>query len=376
MTTQSFFKLPSVPELAENIAGLLNELQGTKIFFVSGGPFAGSLVEELRAKNIEVDVFSEFTANPVYEDVAIGVDKFKESQADLMVSIGGGSAIDTAKSIRLFASAITAGLDDTYIYAEYEPSPVPHYTIPTTAGTGSEATTFAVVYYKGDKYSIDDPTALPEYVALVPEYLHNLPMYHKKATFLDALCQAIESYWSVNSTDESKAYARHAMTLLMKNYQTYLETTDDEAAMIALEAALSAGQAINISKTTAAHAMCYMVTALYGTAHGHAAALCLPKVWRYMIDNLDQCSDPRGVDYLRQVFSDINSELGFDNSEDSISWFEGLLVELDMSAPDNAKPSDLQALATSVNAQRLANNPVPLTEEIIAELYKQAIPGL
>jgi len=293
------------------------------------------------------------------------------------VSVGGGSAIDTAKCIHLFAACEPTGLEGTYINAEAGEPGIPHLAVPTTAGTGSEATTFAVVYYKGAKYSIDYPEALPQYVAMAPYFLHGLPDYHKRATCLDALCQAIESYWSVNSTEESKNYARKAIPLFLDSYKTYVSSQDDAAADAMLEAAYKAGQAINISKTTAAHAMCYQLTSLYGLAHGHAAALCLPKVWRYMIEHLEKCIDKRGIDYLKQVFADLDEMLGFDSHIESIEWFEGLLEEMGMFPPaEGVQPSDITALKGSVNAQRLGNNPVGLDEEVIAQLYLEIVPAL
>ncbi|MCL2745950.1 MAG: phosphonoacetaldehyde reductase [Coriobacteriia bacterium] len=370
---QNIIRTAYTDGLIESIAALLSDKPNPKVFLVSGGPFAEPLITGLTNRGVKVTVFSEFSPNPLYEDVVAGLAAYKKSQADLLVSIGGGSAIDTAKCILLF-STVDAG--DNYLNAEYKEPSIPHLAIPTTAGTGSEATTFAVVYFEGEKYSVDSPGALPNHIAFVPDYLRGLPLYHKRATFLDALCQAIESLWSVNSTDESKDYARKAIGLITDIYPAYFETDDDSIIEAALEAAYRAGQAINISKTTAAHAMSYQMSSLYGLAHGHAASLCLPKVWRYMVNNLELCNDPRGVDYLEGVFAEIDGLLGFQSHFETIAWFEALLLEMDMLPPTSVNAGDVEVLAKSVNAQRLGNNPIPLSEVVILGLYQEIVPAL
>jgi len=377
VSEQQLYRVPTISGLAETISSALAEIEGTKVFFVGRGSYAKPLIEDLQSQGITVEVFRGYASNPLYEDVVNGVEAFKAFQPDLLVSVGGGSALDTAKCIQLFATVdALADSEETYLDAKYSEAVVPHFVVPTTAGTGSDATTFAVVYYKGDKYSVDSPQALPNYVALVPEFLHGLSIYQKRATMLDALCQAIESYWSVNSTDESKAYSVKAINLILANYRTYLSSTDDDAAEALLEAAYIAGQAINITKTTAPHAMSYKMSGLYDLAHGHACAIALPKVWRYMLENLELCSDPRGVEYLDQAFGEIASYLGADNPSQAIAWLEKLLAELDMRSPKDTSPEDLEALVRSINVQRLANNPVALDSEAIELLYQWIIPSL
>ncbi|MCL2403165.1 MAG: iron-containing alcohol dehydrogenase [Coriobacteriia bacterium] len=375
MSKQSLFRLSSIADAINTATSLLPNESANKIFVVSGGSFADPLVEGLRAQGFPVEVFSGFTANPLYEDVLAGVDAFRGANADLMISIGGGSAIDTAKCIGLFATAETDGTEGSYLKSEYEAFPVPHLSIPTTAGTGSEATTSAIVYYRGKKCSVDWPDALPEYVALVPEFLKELPLYHKKTAFLGALCQAIESFWSTNSTDESKLYAKKAIALIAENYKNYLAVDEDATILAMLEGSYAAGQAINISKATAAHAMSYQLTSLYGIAHGHAVALCLPKVWRFMVGHLELCTDPRGIDYLVQIFSEIDECLGLNDHNQSIEWLEGLVDELELLPLSEVEPGDLKSLVNSVNVQQLANNPIKLSKKNISYLYRQIIPA-
>ena len=113
--------------------------------------------------------------------------------------------------------------------------------------------------------------------------LKTLPIYQKKSTMMDALCHSIESYWSVNSTEESNKYSKQAIQTILENKDAYLANKDLGNANM-LKAAYLAGKAINITQTTAGHAMSYKLTSLYGIAHGHAVAICISKLWEYMLE--------------------------------------------------------------------------------------------
>ena len=110
--------------------------------------------------------------------------------------------------------------------------------------------------------------------------LDTLPLYHKKACALDALCQGIESYWAAAATAESRVHAERAILGVLRNMDAYLNG-DAAAADEVLEAAYESGCAIRISRTTAAHAMSYQITKRIGPAHGHACILTLPHLWRH-----------------------------------------------------------------------------------------------
>ncbi|MCL1886138.1 MAG: phosphonoacetaldehyde reductase [Dehalococcoidia bacterium] len=282
--------------------------------------------------------FSDFTSNPHYQDAKAGLKLLRKTKCDFMVAIGGGSSIDMAKSIKYYSH-----IDR------------PLMAVPTTAGTGSEATHFAAIYRDGTKYSIADAKLLPNYVILQPDVLKTLPDYQKKCTMLDALCQAIESWWSKKATAQSIEFSRRAIKLILNNMDGYLKN-EDAANKNMLTASNLAGRAINITTTTAPHAMSYKLTTLYGLPHGHAVALCLPKVWRHM-----------------KNYNAIAVALGKQNFEEAILFFEQLLQKLEVLPPQNASVNDLDVLTHSVNAQRLHNNPVKLGCDTIRTLYKEIL---
>lgn len=278
---------------------------------------------------IQVVRFTDFQPNPSYESVECGVNCFHENNCDMIAAVGGGSAIDVAKCIKLYSNM---DKHENYLKQQIIPNSIPFLAVPTTAGTGSEATRYAVIYYNGEKQSVADESCIPSAVLIDSSTLKTLPLYQKKATMMDALCHALESFWSVNSTDESMEYSRCAIQLILENRKGYLDNVD-EANTNMLKAANIAGRAINITQTTAGHAMCYKLTSLYGIAHGHAAALCIRKLFPYMLSEDAKCIDPRGTQYLCHVFNEIAKAMGCSTANEAAEYFEQIVTGLELKIP-------------------------------------------
>ena len=315
--------------------------------------------------NIPFTQFSSFTPNPLYESIVSGVELLKRDACDFIIAIGGGSAIDVAKCIKLYATLPNNVL---FLNQVVMPNTIKLLAMPTTAGTGSESTKFAVIYYNGEKQSVYDDSIVPKYVILDSSVLKTLPLYQKKATLLDALCQAIESMWSVNSNDESDVLASAAIKLIVHYRKQYLNDATQVANEKIMLAANLAGRAINITQTTSAHAMSYKLTSIYGFAHGHAVALCLPRIWNYMLLNSDNCNDERGKEYIKSIFDRIGKLLGGDNAAEGIVEFDNILNEFGMDRPI-INEKELDMLVNAVNTTRLRNNPIALDEKAIREIY-------
>ena len=364
-------------KILNGIIHLSEALEGaTKVFVVcdSSYPFLNikSDIENMGKPHV---LFSDFTPNPVYEDVCKGIDLFQITKCDTLLAIGGGSAIDVAKCIKLAVlakegnNAIIPPLVNTRV--ECDGTKLPFIAIPTTAGTGSESTHNAVMYYEGAKQTVTNDAVLPDIAILEPKVLKTLPLYQKKCTMLDALCQGIESWWSVNSTDESYDYSRQTIELIMANWRAYIFENNEEAAANIMLGANYGGRAINITQTTAAHAMSYKITSLYRLPHGHAVAVGLPEIWQYMLTHMDRCIDPRGSEYLSGIFQRIATAMGCSSVEDAIALFRQMLKEMDIQNPVSEHlPSDILLLTSSVNPIRLKNNPVELDEATIRNLYE------
>lgn len=317
---------------------------------------------------IKVVKFSEFQPNPLYESVVDGVEKFKASNCEMIMAVGGGSAIDVAKCIKLYSNM---NCNENFLQQRITANNILFIAMPTTSGTGSEATRYAVIYYRGEKQSVSDYSCIPSVVLMDSSTIKTLPLYQKKSTMMDAFCHAIESFWSVNSTEESKQFSRKAIGLILENKNKYLEN-DEDANKNMLLASYYAGKAINITQTTAGHAMCYKLTSLYGIAHGHAAALCDTKLWPFMVKNIKKCIDSRGQEYLMKTFDELADVFGCSTVLDAIDYFESFFKSLSLEVP-TATEEEFNHLIKSVNTVRLKNNPVELSEEDIDMLYHEIL---
>lgn len=360
-------------KLLNGISNLSKALNGsTKVLVVcdSSFPFL-NIKDDIEQMNVPHVLFNKFTPNPLYEDVCNGVNLFQETKCDTILAIGGGSSLDVAKCIKLYCQM---DKDKPYLEQEYKDTGKKLIAIPTTGGTGSESTRYAVIYYDGNKQSVTHDSIIPDMVIMEPKVLKTLPLYQKKCTMMDALCQGIESWWSINSTEESKDYSKKTVELIMSNWRKYIFENDNEAAAQIMLAANYSGRAINITQTTAPHAMSYKLTSLYGLPHGHAVAICLPEVWTFMITHTKLCIDQRGEHYLNGIFSDIAQTLGFSSSGDAIEFFRSLLKEMILANPKTSfREKDIEILTNSVNPTRLKNNPIMLDQDTLFRFYQKIV---
>lgn len=322
---------------------------------------------KLENRGISAIFYHDFQPNPLYKNVVDGVSVFREENCDAIIAVGGGSALDVAKCIKLYSNQPGDGTDGKWLYSQINPNTIPFLAMPTTAGTGSEATRYAVIYHDGKKQSITNEMIIPDTVLVDPDTLISLPLYQKKATMSDALCHAIESYWSINSTEESKNYSREAIKGILENMTSYLNNTESGRKQLLIASNL-AGKAINITQTTAGHAMCYKITSLFNIAHGHAAILCDRVLYPFMVKNTERCIDQRGEKYLKKTLDEIGIAMDCVDAEEGAQKLSGIFDYLQLEIP-TASMNQYEELKTSVNAVRLKNHPVSLDDETIDKLY-------
>lgn len=355
------------------INNLVEALKGsTKVLLVcdSSFPFL-SIKGDIEQMKVPYITFDQFTPNPLYEDVCKGVNLFQSAQCDTILAVGGGSSLDVAKCIKLYCQM---DKDKLYLEQEYKDTGVKLIAIPTTAGTGSESTRYAVIYYDGKKQSVTHDSIIPDVAILEPGVLKTLPVYQKRCTMMDALCQGIESWWSVNSTDESKKLSKEAVETIMRWWHEYIFANTDASAEAIMHAANLAGQAICITQTTAPHAFSYKITSLYKLPHGHAVAVGLPVIWEYMVGNMDKCIDSRGQEYLAGIFNEIAKAMNCQTPTEAIVKFRQMIDEMELKNPvAENREEELQILSTSVNPVRLKNNPVSLGAEAIINIYEKMV---
>lgn len=304
--------------------------------------------------------FSDFTPNPDHMSIESGVKYFRENCCGAVIAVGGGSAIDTAKCIKLYAYADN---DGCFLKQKIIPNDIPLIAVPTTAGSGSEATRFAVIYHNGEKQSVGDDSALPCTVLLYPDLLKTLPEYQRKATMLDALCHAAEAFWSVNANEESRKYSEAAIRMIFEAKDGYLSNESDGNRKM-LHAANIAGKAINIARTTAGHAMCYKLTKSFGLAHGHAAALCVDVLFPFI------CEKAAGK--LSETLYRLADAMGCSTPTEACGKFSEFVRASELYIPKSDEKT-IEALTRSVNIERLKNTPVPISSDDISALYRKIL---
>jgi len=343
-----------------NIAALMEALSMQRPMLVCGGRMAKTFAERT---DTSLPVFSGYHPNPDLADCEAGAEMYRAQGCDGLISVGGGSAMDTAKAIK--ALLLTGDMDAVKRSDLPEDTWLPHIAVPGTAGTGAEATPIAVVYVNDEKLSLDHPVLLPEAVVLDGSLLDTLPDYHRKACAMDALCQGVESFWARRATQESRVHAERAVAGVLRNLNAYLAgEADAQDAM--LEAAYESGCAIRISRTTAAHAMSYQLTKRLGYAHGHACLLTLPTLWVHL-----HLSGQGG-----EALMTLARVMGVPDPAFVPGLLTGLLAATDMLPGQLPEDDTLDALAASVNTQRLGNHPEALTAEELRKVYVRSLTPL
>ncbi|MEZ6091481.1 MAG: phosphonoacetaldehyde reductase, partial [Pirellulaceae bacterium] len=347
----------------KNVPSVLKPLRLERLFVVldqaaydaSG---ANRLLESVLTQYSTVR-FSEFELNPKLEDVERGIALYRDFAPDFVISLGGGTAIDLAKLIGGLAVQPDSARDLAVGNASIRVLAKPMMAIPTTAGTGSEATHFAVVYVDGEKYSVAHPSLLPDYAVVDPSLTESLPPRITAATGLDAFCQAIESIWAVAANDESMGYATQAARLAFGNLDAASNAPTSEARRAMCHASHLAGKAINITKTTAPHALSYFLTSQYGVPHGFAVASTLAPLLVFNANVTDDdCTDPRGATAVRERIRSILRILDAPSVEDACLSIENLMARVGCPRLDAiVAPGGLIAVVESANLQRLSNNP-------------------
>lgn len=365
----------------ENYKGLdnwLKEIGAKKILLVCGDSIRyqkefHAHLKDIKRMGMGIISFRDFCPNPLYGNVRDGVKLFREENCDTVIAAGGGSAMDVAKCIKAYAKMEGDGRNGAWLEQSIVPNSIPFLAMPTTAGTGSEATRYAVIYHNGKKQSVTGDSLIPEAVLMDSSCLITLPPYQKKVTMMDALCHAIESFWSVNSTKESREYSKDAIKGVIEHMDGYLNNTEDGRRGMLL-ASNMAGKAINITQTTAGHAMCYKITGLFGLPHGHAAILCNRVLFKWMIDNTDRCIDARGREYITAILDEIGQTMGCADARSGAKKLVNIFNRLELDVP-TATCNQFMELKSSVNPVRLKNHPIKLDEDVIDLLYHKILNG-
>ncbi|SHO49460.1 iron-containing alcohol dehydrogenase [Anaerocolumna xylanovorans] len=263
---------------------------GKKAFVVTGrivtrAGIVGTLTGYLESWGIEYVVFNDITGEPTDVMIEAGVKAYKQTGCDFLIAIGGGSPLDSAKAIA--AMTVLPGKISDYMGRDIMGKFPPMVLIPTTAGTGSEATKFTVITdsVKGIKMLLKGNSLLPDLAVIDPTFTLTSPPDITAATGMDALTHAVEAYTSRKSTPLTENYALSAVKRIFKYLPIAYSNGSDEKAREEMQlAAFEAGVGINNASVTLVHGMSRPIGALFHVPHGISNAMLIKECLTFALD--------------------------------------------------------------------------------------------
>jgi alcohol dehydrogenase class IV len=277
------FKLKSKVYFNKQSIQLLEQITGVRAFIVSDSimeklGYLQKTIDYLSKAGISSVVFSEVRPDPDVKVIAEGIKRYGESDADVLVAIGGGSAIDTAKGILYFVWKLRSS-------AGIEMKKPLFIAIPSTSGTGSEVTDFAVITSEEGKVCIVDEFIAPDIAILDSTCIQHVPERVVVDTGIDVLVHAIEAYVSTKATDFTDALAEKAVKLLFENIEKlYKDPKDSDARDRVQNASCMAGMAFTNANLGINHSLAHALGGTFHIAHGRSNALLLSAVMEYNAD--------------------------------------------------------------------------------------------
>ena len=353
-----------------------------KAFFVTDKDLirfkvADKIIEVFEKNHIPYELFSDVKANPTIANVQHGVAAFKESGADFIVALGGGSSIDTAKGIGIVVNNPDfADVKSLEGVAATRYKAVPTFALPTTAGTAAEVTINYVIIDEDAKKKMVcvDPNDIPAVAIVDPELMYSMPKGLTAATGMDALTHAIESYITPGAWAMSDMFELKAIEMIAANLKAAVDNGNDVAAREAMsQAQYIAGMGFSNVGLGIVHSMAHPLGAHYDTPHGVANALLLPYVMEY---NAESPAAPKYIHIAKAM--GVNTD-GMTESEGIRAAVDAVRkLSLSIGIPQklheiNVKEEDLHQLAVDAfNDVCTGGNPRPTSVEEIEALYRRA----
>jgi alcohol dehydrogenase class IV len=357
---------------SEDVLSYINDKSFKKIFILCGRKsFVTSGAENFLKKinNCKIKLLYKKSEIPILEELIEIIKEVKNFKPDLFLAIGGGAVIDYAK----IANVVDVRPDISDLIINYTYPFKKKFTklavIPTTAGSGAEVTSNAVIYVHGIKYSFESELLIPDNFFLIPEFLISAPNNVKASSGFDAIAQALESLISQKSNNQSINFATKSLEISVDNFNKFLKKPDYENAAKMSIASHLAGKAINISKTTAPHAISYPFSSFFKIRHGHAVSLFFESFFAFNFKNSDKSQvlfDLRKrYELIFKIFG-VNSINDFNSKIKDIKKTAGLEDDLKKLNIDIQKKSS--TIIKGVNLLRLKNNPVKINENDIFKI--------
>ena len=358
----------------------IRELQAKRPLIVLDKQLAATgmkeqVVELLKKSGMECQIFDKVDPEPKISLADEGAKLALKAKCDIVVGIGGGSAMDVAKAIAVLATNKGKAVD--YLGLNKVPGPgLPKIMIPTTAGTGSEVT-FTSVFVRPDlkkKEGMNSPFLYPDLALLDPLLTVSLPPGPTASTGIDALCHAIESYTSINASPMSELISLEAIALIAENLRTAVHDGSNIAAREKmLLGSLYAGLGLANAGVTAVHSLSYPLGGKYGIPHGLANTVLLPHVMSYNISGAQE----KFVDIAEAMGEMVDGlplrEAAYLAVEAVNALVEdcGILTNLEDLGISEDDFEEMAKIAMTV-ARPLANNPRQVTVEDAVAIYEDA----
>lgn len=346
---------------------------------IAGIPVVQALIKQICAKVATVKLIDSVPPEPSQHDVAAILATLNTQGVDMVIGVGGGSVLDVAKLLSVLCVEQPPTLE-ALLAGEKPQSRTASLLIPTTAGTGSEATPNAILAIpeKETKVGIISPVMLPDYVVLAPELTTSMPAHIASSTGIDALCHLIECFTATVSNPVSDNYALIGLKKLFTSLETAVAEPHNLAARLdMLWASYYGGAAIAHAGTHLVHAMSYPLGGKYHIPHGVANAILLAPCMRFV--------RPAAVAKFAQAYDLIpQADLSLSEEEKSVAlvdYFSALVKRLQLPASLDELGINADHLPYLVEAalevQRLMKNvPAPVTASDVRDVYLTLFPTL
>lgn len=376
------FSIQTKIYFGDDVLDHLSELQCqramivTDPFIVTSG-LLDMIVHPLETSKIDFKVFSDVVPDPPIPKIVLGVKELLDYKPEVLIAVGGGSAIDSSKSIREFAMT-----------TENYPR-IPLIAVPTTSGTGSEVTSFAVITdpEKHVKYPLISDSLLPDEAILDAELVRSVPPQITADTGMDVFTHALEAFVSVSENEFSSALAEKAIQIVGSYLlRAYYDGNDMDARKKMHSASCLAGLAFNSAGLGLNHGMAHPLGATFHIPHGRANALLLPHIIQFNSNINEHSKSQRSYPQVVERYSTIARNLGLNSYNEIMTvrslanWVQFMLKELDMplsiSQIGTISKEDYFAAIPHMADEALAdnctkNNPRKVTRANVVELYKQ-----
>lgn len=355
------FQLPTKIIFGRGSLGRVGEnVDRKKVLLVTGkGRFREHFIGRMRKQlsNIQLSVYDNVEPNPTHENVDGGVEVIEKEGCEFLIAFGGGSVIDAAKLMACIAVNEGKAYEYAFQKKKIEKKGLPLIAIPTTAGTGSEVTPFAVISDKEKKLKVPIRNRLlfPKVAVVDPELTVSMPAELTAGTGADALAHALEAVWSKKAQPITDYLALRAAKLIFENLKKACQEPENMDAREEMSlASLLGGMAISNAWTGASHAISYPLTVHFDVPHGNACSITLPEVMEFNAlrsEKINRITQLYGPEKMRELFKEV-----------------GLRTKL---SEFGIKKEDIPLILNGVVPSTLENNIVEMkNEDIVGILNK------